>query len=1237
MSSTTAAATTPHHATHTRIEHGVPVNPSQIEAVDAAATTTTTRSITQAELVSESFLPADSRRRQDGSDADTRTTIVTATTVPSSKQQISGGGAGGGGGRNDGKAAVDASLGASRLPQSGLRFCGYKWLLGAEDMLIPAACSIPSDLFVFVLSLVCIGLLPRHYDDMPDTCSHKDWLKLQGTIITLIVVFFLLVAIDIGTMLSAWYSDMFKRNRLVPLFMYIRMFLGALIAATALVGCIFYFTTTRDACTRPYSHALDISTFMLYVCSMVITAFVGFYFLFSYGMGQCCAPRAADGWQMSISKWFRGKNQQRTAGSSGEADHDVFSSVATIFSEFFSSTLPSSQIHVVPSDIAVALCLVQAEQKKRRRDGEKFYVAAGKRRWDTKYIEKYYDQSVARAEAEEKKKQHAGQGTPKQRHNNIQQTLQDKQQHVDGAPLPIKSTNTPNNRYTKQTKEVHEEKQPHTADSTVLDGGGTVPAPPPSYAVEEEGKDGGGGGDSGGRRGSVSVTMEKTQQEMQEHEQHLEEGPGFADRSEAEQRMQRRALTPNGNAAALTPQMARQRDGTQHVAELTEIVTDQPLSTPQRSPHPSTIQPPTSNYNNNNHLSPLPNNTLHPTTSNTPTSSSNTTTPQLPPPSPAAGDEPNPFESDESIIGESEEDMAEVALSGRQPRLLPVDWEKISEGKHYYDFACGSYGWMLYTWNHLSCLATCRLCRRHTPLAVDEMEGSGCSPIPCLPHYKTCLLSVRAFEVQSKIASREILYCHLSRAPVYYVVIDRPKKALVVSVRGTLSIADALIDLDAQLASLAPFGYPHGYTHQGILQNALHLRDHMDKKGVVAAFFRLNPDYKMVITGHSLGAGTAAALTFVLRHRFATTEGVPPSSAIRDVLVGANKPSAPSPLRPAPHEQLPTYNEHNGAYLPASLHTYIYGSPLLVDPMTAQSPFAMSCITTFIYHDDMIARMSLASLFALKQQMVECYEKSESRKWKIMRQAWKHQWDQMDKYDEQHAPRHHFLNHKHLPSLQSSTPNYQPTTGAAAKNAVAQPAVNQQQRTGAASPANKVELQSIHIDVDAANPTQATSSSSLAPLPAATSTTSGIPPATATQPVQVTTTAIEETTFVNERGERRTEVTEKKSTFSIQLRKMYLPGRIYLLLPVDKDKTKRKEAGQLTADEQAEDGEDMDEGGMCVGSKSRWVVFPAAHESFGEVIVNSHMFNDHIPVLSAWKGLNVPERYSVRDGGKEVG
>ena len=1195
-------------ATHnTRIEHGVPLNPTQIEAVDAHASTTTTRNITRPELISEGFLPADYNLATPRNTAtDHRTTVINATTVPSSKHAAQGQPAGDG---TSDKSAVDASLGTSRLPQSGLRFCGYKWLLGAEDMLIPAACSIPSDLFVFILSLVSIGLLPRHYSDMPASCSHTDYLKLQSTIIVLVCLFFLLIVIDIGTMLSAWYSDMFKRNRLVPLFMYIRMLLGPLIAAAALVGCIFYFSTVRNACTRPYGHGLDLSTFALYVCSMIITAFVAAYFACSYGMGQCCAPRAADGWQMTLSKWFRGKNQQPQDGEA--ADHDVFSSVATIFSEFFSSTLPSSEIHVVPSDIAVALCLVQAEQKKRRRAGEKFYVAAGKRRWDYKYINKYYNESIARAEAEEKKKQQAGQGTESERCHDTHQKLQEAQQNVDGAPIPIKQTVKQDNPYSEQNKELSEEKQPppHAHNVTVVDGSGTTPAQPPSFVVDEDGKRG---------KGNVSVTMEKTQEEMLEHEQHLEAGPGFADRVELEQRSQRRAslaLTPHSTAAPMTPQQAQQqRETSENVAELTEIVTEQPQPPTQHSPHSSGSQLPT---------------TTTTTTQQRPTALQAATTPTT---ISSPADEPNPFEADDNVIGEDEEDMAEVALSGRQPRLLSVDWEKIAEGKHYYDFACGSYGWMLYTWNHLSCIATCRLCRQTTPLETDEMEGSGCSPIPCLPNYKTCLLSVRAFEVQSKIKSREILYCHLSRAPVYYVVIDRPKKALVVCVRGTLSVADALIDLDAQLASLAPFGYPYGYTHQGILQNALHCRDHMDKKGVVAAFFRLNPDYKMVITGHSLGAGTAAALTFVMRHRFATAEGVPPSSAIHDVLVGTNRPNAPSPNKPAGHEQLPTYNETNAGYQPASLHCYIYGCPLLVDPMTAQSPFAMSCITTFIYHDDMIARLSLASCFALKQQMIECYEKSESRKWKIMRMAWKHQWEKMEKYDVKQPPRHHHLNHKHLPSLQSSTPDYHPTAGSQAQQAVAKPATKQQQRH-VGKDGEGVELESVHVD--AANPDQATSSSSLAPLPTATSTTSGIPPATATQPVQVTTTAIEETTYIDDKGERRTEVTEKKSTFSIQLRKMYLPGRLYLLLPVDPDKKQRKEAGQLTSDEKQE-GEDMDEGGMFVGQKRRWVIFPAAHESFAEVIVNSHMFNDHVPILSAWRGLNVPTRYRSTDYDKEV-
>jgi hypothetical protein len=143
-----------------------------------------------------------------------------------------------------------------------------------------------------------------------------------------------------------------------------------------------------------------------------------------------------------------------------------------------------------------------------------------------------------------------------------------------------------------------------------------------------------------------------------------------------------------------------------------------------------------------------------------------------------------------------------------------------------------------------------------------------------------------------------------------------------------------------------------------------------------------------------------------------------------------------------------------------------------------------------------------------------------------------------------------------------------------------------------------------------------------------------------TQPIQVTTTAIEERHYTGPDGRRMTRVTEKKSTFSMQLRKMYLPGRIYLLLPVKKNRAGAVQPPQRSAtlrrpgwgDDDLEDDGSVADAGCCVGQKKRWVVFPAAQESFGEIIVSGHMFNDHVPVLSAWKGLNLPRNYRERMG-----
>ena len=1178
------------------VHMGVSVNPTQISSIDSAASTTRTTHQSRPSFISESFLPRD---LQGPSDVSTTTTTLTTTTVPPTHPPSSSSPSSPS--HDAPSPSLQAATGTSRLPQSGLVLCGRKWLLGAEDMFIPACLSLVSDLFVLLLAIVALSFFPTDSSRLPSSCSLTSFTALQSTIILHVVLFFFLTVIDVGTMLSAWYADMFRRNRTVPAFLYARMLCSVLIIATSVTAAIYFFSITRNDCTRPYSRRLDLTCIALFTSSLVMCGFLFLYFACSYGAGQLCAPRAEDSWRDTLGGWFSdGKKKKEGGGGGGEgekADHDVFSSVATIFSEFFSSSLPSSSIHVVPSDVAVALCLVQGMQRKRRREGEKFYLAAGKRRWDLAYIERYYQESLRKAEEEERKKKTETDGRSlEQQHAALKQALSSHQKKTD-APLPIKAGTTPDNPY--PTKVDAEEK--HDADDAASE---TVPASAPAFPT-----------DADTNLPAVPVEVQRTAEEAYAHEEHLAAGPSFADRDEEEARATRRLSTPHLVVPPTPGHRAPSPRQVQRMEEMTEIVSedgqekqdlaDAAVGGKDEKTHSEGVGA-----------------------------------------SEGVGGDVNPYEGGDNLAGEEDEDMADVALSGRQPKLLPMDWEKVSEGQHYYDFACGSYGWMLYTFNHLSTsLITCSLCCRFSPLNTAEMEGSGCRPLPCcFPSYKACLLSVRAFELQSRVPSREILYCHLSRAPVYYVVVDRQKKALVISVRGTLSIADALIDLDAQLASLAPYGYPHGYTHQGILQNALHCRAHIDKKGVVAAFLRMNPNYSLVIVGHSLGAGTAAALTLIMRERFAQQEGVHAHTS-HDALVGngaqadARAHDLASPSKPGPSHALPSHAEQPH-YKPRSLHCYIYGCPLLVDPITAQSPFAMSCITTFIYHDDMIARMSLASLFHLKQQMIEAYERSESRKWRIMRLAWGSKWEQLDKYDVKQVrrQRRHLLRRhrqQQQPSILNAAQqphNLPPRPHNANTVDRTPPTTSSSSSTPPPFPDNhsSVELQ---IRVDGVDGPQCPSSDPLAPAPTSVKTVAGRTHPPSTQPIQVTTTAIEEKTFTNAAGERMTEVVEKKSTFSIQLRKMYLPGRIYLLLPVNrKKKGKLEEAqdegkGARGVEEELEDDGNADDAGCCVGRKKRWVVFPAAQESFGEVIVDGHMFNDHVPVLSAWQGLNLPRRY----------
>ena len=93
--------------------------------------------------------------------------------------------------------------------------------------------------------------------------------------------------------------------------------------------------------------------------------------------------------------------------------------------------------------------------------------------------------------------------------------------------------------------------------------------------------------------------------------------------------------------------------------------------------------------------------------------------------------------------------------------------------------------------------------------------------------------------------------------PDFAIVEDRRIRAFVLVVRGTGDAKDIVIDLDSEDS---PFF--DGHAHTGILTGA---REILKKaKPILEEVLRKEPSYKLVITGHSLGAGTAELITMTI-------------------------------------------------------------------------------------------------------------------------------------------------------------------------------------------------------------------------------------------------------------------------------------------------------------------------------------------------------------------------------------
>ncbi|XP_048223335.1 diacylglycerol lipase-beta isoform X2 [Perognathus longimembris pacificus] len=100
----------------------------------------------------------------------------------------------------------------------------------------------------------------------------------------------------------------------------------------------------------------------------------------------------------------------------------------------------------------------------------------------------------------------------------------------------------------------------------------------------------------------------------------------------------------------------------------------------------------------------------------------------------------------------------------------------------------------------------------------------------------------------------------------FLVALDHRKECVLVAVRGTMSLQDILTDLSAESESLdLGVDLQDCVAHKGISQAARYIYQRLVHDGILSQAFSVAPEYRLVIVGHSLGAGAAALLAIMLR------------------------------------------------------------------------------------------------------------------------------------------------------------------------------------------------------------------------------------------------------------------------------------------------------------------------------------------------------------------------------------
>ncbi|PIK33485.1 putative sn1-specific diacylglycerol lipase beta-like [Apostichopus japonicus] len=246
---------------------------------------------------------------------------------------------------------------------------------------------------------------------------------------------------------------------------------------------------------------------------------------------------------------------------------------------------------------------------------------------------------------------------------------------------------------------------------------------------------------------------------------------------------------------------------------------------------------------------------------------------------------------------------------------------------YYFKYSAAIYGWPFFMETNLCC-GSCQLfpiCRCFT--CTGGTENDNC-----------CQCNTAAVVKSLGVDEDDVIFLSFHNKIFeipFMVVIDRERKTIVVAIRGSLSLKDALTDVTAEAERLDITGRTDIYAHRGMVNTAKFVHNKIKELQLLEEAKRIEPDFEVVITGHSLGAGTAILTSMMLK------------------------------------EEWP------------EIKCYVYSSPfgLLNDEGVH---FTKDFVISVVVGLDIIPRLSILTLNDLKDQIVEVMQHSPTPKYRIL-------------------------------------------------------------------------------------------------------------------------------------------------------------------------------------------------------------------------------------------------------------